>query len=282
MDTKNDYKNVIRPSNYLDYRQYLKDIYDYFKHNHSNYSYKKFSSDLGFSASTLLHQIVKGYRPLTIKNGQKIAENLNIEGNEKRYFLELIHFCNVKTNKERDVSFNNLLKLKNDLLIHEVDKQWLEFFSEWQHSVIREIISLNIPARNSEDILSLLGPKLKKDEVSKSLDLLEKLHLICKNENKPGWKQTSEVVSTGPEIQSMALSHYHKQMIEHGIQALFEVDGSMRDISSMTLTVDEEQFLQIKKLIHDFQQKVLLSAQKSKLRDKVIQLNIQLFPFTKI
>ncbi|OGV87934.1 MAG: hypothetical protein A3J88_00170 [Melioribacter sp. RIFOXYB12_FULL_38_5] len=58
--------------------------------------------------------------------------------------------------------------------------------------------------------------------------------------------------------------------------------GNEREISSTTVALSSEKFLQIQQMIRDFRKQVLAVAEGDGAREKIYQLNFQLYPLTEI
>ncbi|RYZ48818.1 MAG: TIGR02147 family protein, partial [Proteobacteria bacterium] len=78
----------------------------------------------------------------------------------------------------------------------------------------------------------------------------------------------------------LALVSYHSSMIDHGKGALTSISGKRRDVSAVTVSVNESTAQRIRDMIHAFQLQILDEAERSQDGDQVYQVNIQLFPFT--
>jgi uncharacterized protein (TIGR02147 family) len=274
--------NQILPSSFLDYRQYLASVYAVMKDSQSNrtYSYQKFASDLGFGPTTVIHQIVKGYRPLSQKAAEKIVKALNLKGSERRYFLKLVDYCNAKRASVRDVLLGELIELKNKVLPNSFDKDCLDFFSEWFHPVIHELVGFSDFKYDPEWIGNRLQPKPRSEEIVKSLELLERLELIRFDATSNRWIQTNKRISTGHRVKGLAFVAYHKKMIEMASDSISQVSSEKRDISALTLSIDEKTFKAMQAMIHAFQMQLLDLADSVENPDRVCNVNIQLFPFT--
>lgn len=271
---------IYRPSSFLDYKKYLGSIYQKLKELIPNYSYRKFSEHLGFKESTLLHHIIKGYRPLSLVNGQKIMTSLNITGKEKKYFLLLVQYQAAKDSLKREKLFAKLVEVKNEIVNQLNDKVWLEYFSSWHHAAIREFILAYPEIIDIETIANSLVPSLRPEQVIHSIKLLEKMHLITNNGTH--WQSDQKPLSTGDEVRGIGVVRYHQQMIEHGKEALTRLPANERDISGITFSADEQTFQQIKGLIHEFNAQILnLINEKehgASVKSKgVYQINTQLF-----
>lgn len=272
---------TVRPSAFLDYRVFLESLYAHLKQARGgDYSYQRFAEDLGFKATTVMHQIVRGYRPLTVKAAAKVVKAMDLRGTERKYFMALVEFGNAKQSAAREELFEKLVALKAETLPDETDKDTLEYFSEWYHPVIRELVGTKGFEPDPAWIAGRIGPKIRAEQAKESLELLARLGLIKWDDEKKTFVQTQSRVSTGHRVKGMALARYHQKMIDHAREALTRVSSKRRDISALTLAVDEATAEKLRGMIHAFQLQLLDTAEKAGSGDQVFQVNIQLFPFT--
>lgn len=270
----------IKPHNYMDYRKYLGAIYDVMKESSDSFSYKQFSEVLGYGESTLMHQIIKGYRPLSKKSAQKLMTTLALKGADKKYFLTLVDYVNAKKTKDRDVQFQKLLRLRSESLPTELDQNMLHYFSEWYHPVIREMIELPLLQSDPKKIAQTLTPSITTEQAKKSLKLLESLGMICFDEKTDTYKKTLTHIDSGPRVKGMGLLGYHQGMIDRAKDSLTGVKAKRRNISAVTVRCSEEKAQRLKSMIQAFQTELLEEAEADNTGDQIYQINLQLFPFT--
>ena len=94
------------------------------------------------------------------------------------------------------------------------------------------------------------------------------------------WKQSSALVSTGPEISSHLIHNYHKIVLDLTKEVMDRIPPSGRDVSTMTLGVIRDRVPQLKKMIQQFRQEVLKLVSVDTQPQEVVQVNIQMFPVT--
>lgn len=273
----------IRPSSFLDYRLYFSALYEAARREAqakgTKWSWRDFAVLLGFQPTNVMHQIVRGHRPLTPKAAAGIVAELGLKGIEKRFLMTLVEHAGTKSASVRDELFQRLVDLKDQTLPESLDRDTLSYFSEWYHPVIRELVASTDFQADPAWIASKLTPRIRIEQARESLALLERLGLIATGEDGR-FVQTQSRVGTGPRVKGMALASFHKQMIELGKESLTRVDAKRRDVSAVTVCVSEETAQRLKRLIHAFQTQILDEAERSGAGDQVVQLNIQLFPFT--
>jgi uncharacterized protein (TIGR02147 family) len=278
-DIQNISKDAVKPSAFLDYRLYFRALYLERKAT-GNYSYQKFAEDLGFAPTNIMYQILQGRRPLTNKAATSVIKALGLEPGEALYLKNLIAFGNARSPAQREEAFLKLQELKKNSLPDEVDKDMLEYFSVWYNPVIWEMVGTKGFKADPEWISKRIFPHLKPVQAKESLELLQRLNLIAYDEQEKIWKQTRNRIVTPHIIKGMALVSYHNSMIDHAKASLTAISGSRRDISGVTVSVNEEAVQKLRAMIHSFQVQLVDEAEKSGIGDEIYQINIQFFPFT--
>jgi uncharacterized protein (TIGR02147 family) len=90
--------------------------------------------------------------------------------------------------------------------------------------------------------------------------------------------QAEAVISTGDEVHSTEVAKFQMQMLELARQALDRMPANRRDISTLTLSVSQQGFEKIRAIIQRTRKEILSAAVDDTNEDRVVQLNIQLFP----
>jgi len=266
---------------FLHYREYLQAVYFALKKGMERYSYLAFAEDLGFSRTNVIHLVISGKRPLTVKGAQRAAEALGLKGLERRYLETLVRYNNSRQSTEREELFQELLAMKNRTLKSALDKAQLEFFSEWYHPVIREMMLMPSFKADPEWIAATVFPRIRPEQARKSLELLEHLGLARLDNATHRYVAVSSQVSTGDEVMSMAVARYHQRTIDLGKETITLVNEHERDISAITVCVSAEMAERMKREVQEFRKRLLAMAEEARAVDRVYQLNLQLFPVTR-
>jgi uncharacterized protein (TIGR02147 family) len=203
-----------------------------------------------------------------------------MEHAEARYLSALVSFCNAKTSAKREEYFQKLQALKKKNLPDELDKDMLDYFSVWYNPVIWELVGTQGFQSDCIWIAKRIIPNLKPAQVKASLELLERLNLITIDPELNTYRQTTDRVNIGHRIKGMALVSYHISMIDHAKAALTSNSAQRRDVSAVTVSVNEETAKKLRAMIHTFQLQLLDEADRGGVGDEIYQINIQLFPFT--
>lgn len=262
---------------YDDYRMFLKDYYQEQKAKEKKYSYRKFSEDLGFSASNYLHLVITGKRNLSLDAINKIKNQFGWTAQQKKFFHNLVHYNQCKNQEEKEkykIEMEKVLGKKRLIL----NPDQFAYFSTWYIPVLKEIVALKGFVSNLNWISKKLKPVVEEEYVKKGLAILERLKMIKRIKGK--WLQTDEHISTEIEVTSTMVHNYHKQMLKLSFQAL-DMEAGDRDISAMTMSLSEEQMKWLKQRVIDFRDEIQQELQGMSSEDTMVaQLNMQLFPVT--
>lgn len=270
----------IRPSLYLESASFLEDVFQWIKFRSKNYSYISFADDLGFSKTNVVHLMIRGKRRLSPKGVSRITDALNIRGSERLYLETLVRYQNARLSADRELFFSRLMELKSKSLSSPIEQNQLEYYSEWFHPVIRELVGMKGFNPDPHWIVKHIEPRVLPEQARKSIALLQQLNLIKKSDSGEGFELTSQHVSTGDEIASHAVVRYHQKTIEIGRESVTNFDHTERNVSAVTISISSETFEKIAEEISDFRKRILEISEQDASPDRVYQLNIQFFPFT--
>ncbi len=270
------------PTRYFSAKAFIRQLHADMKQACGSYSYRQLADDLGFSATNVVHLFSQGRRPISAQAAKRIADALALRKEHRQYFLRLAQMTQNLSAEEFAQVFAEALEIRASLITDKLEREQLQFYSHWATIVIREMLVLPDFKLEAKWIASKLWPRISVKEAEEAIALLKKLELIQFDRSSKTWQQRAATVSTGPEVASLAVNKYHQLSIPQGLKSLVDVEQSRRHISSLTLAVNERQFDLIKKEIEAFQQRLLELEQnrESGPPDRVVQLNMQLFPNT--
>jgi uncharacterized protein (TIGR02147 family) len=271
----------VKPSSFLEPAKFLQACYDFMKAELDSYSFLDFAEDLGFSKTNVVHLMVRGKRRLSVKGAKRVCEALGITGTGRQYLETLAAHHNARLPEERQQLFDKLLSIKSRDLTNPIEQHQLDYYSSWYHPVIRELVGIRAIKRNDVSFVDDIHPRVLPEQARKSLELLETLGLIRYDETADKYLQTHANITTGDEIQSLAVVSYLAEVIGMGRAALTSIKAARRDISAVTVAVDEKTAKQIKAEIQHFRKRILALADECQSADGIYQINFQLFPFTK-
>jgi uncharacterized protein (TIGR02147 family) len=271
-----DEKKKINVFEYDDFRAFLRDWYDNSKRLNRNFSHRAFAMRAGLNSTNFFMLVMQGKRNLTEESIKKISLGLKLNKQENDFFRNLVFFNQAKSPDDKSFYYRRLLQSRKYRQLKPIEKDRFEYYSKWYHPVVRELVSAKNFDGTPEWIASHISPKVTAAQAARSVELLEKLGFIEKT-SEGKWKQASAIVSTGPEVSSVVVHNYHRDMLDLSRQKLDILSAEKRDISAMTLGISKTRFEEIKAKIREFRQEILKTVSTDLEPEDVVQLNIQLF-----
>lgn len=269
--------------NYQDYRKFLADYYQEKKASSSSFSYQNFSRKAGFTSKSFVFNVINGRKNLSRASVVKICEALDLSKTEAAYFENLVYFNQAPNFTERNFYYEKLnaippaTSMASDA--RKLRKDQYEFYSNWYYVVMRSLIDL-FPRAEYNQLAKMVYPAIKPKQAQKSVELLSRLGLIEKQKNG-AYKVSSKIISTGHEVESLAVTHFHLACMDLAAKALRELPRDRRNVSGLTLGISAKGYDRIREVIHSCQKEILDIAEKDAEADRVYQLNFHLFPVSK-
>jgi len=264
--------DFLRPSDYL------RAVYLYVKKHSSSYSYRKFADALGYGPSNYMHLICTGHRKLTVKSARELSSSLHLRGDEKRYFELLVTHESTKSPNQKEEIFSELIEMKHKSLPSVVERDMLEYLSEWYYPVVRELANYEEFRADPEWIAARMTPTISIKQASGALELLIRIGFLVRDGDSGRVVPKDIHITTGSLVRSMSATRYHQVMIELARTALTTVKSEARDFQAITIPVSEKLMHEIKSDITVFWQTMLQKSEQCADIDRIYQLNIQLFP----
>lgn len=263
---------------YFEYQKFLLDYYQWRKSQQPYFSYRYISQKVDIDHG-LLAKIIQGQRHLSLKNIPKICELLEFNKKKSEYFELLVLYRKAKTETELKQYFEKILAY-SDLSISTLEKQKYEYFQKWYYAAIRETVNFLDVSDNFEELAQFVHPAITVAQAKKAVSLLEELGMIAKN-SQGFYKLTSQFITTDENWRSMAVLQFQKETLGLALEALSNVPKKERNISTVTLSIDEGAMTQINDRIKQFHTDLLSIASRCKSVNRAYQINLQVFPISK-
>ena len=264
---------------YTNYRVFLHDYYAYKKSTSAVFSLRFFAAKAGLSSHAHLKLVMDGKRNITKNTVVKIIQGLNLADERATYFENLVFFNQAKTDKEKAFYYGKLVKSTPGSRLHKMDQAHFRIFTEWYHSVIREMVELRGFNPAPEWISRRLDGTITPAQAAESLNLLSSLGLISRTAN--GYSQAQSLITTDDEVSDLLVKQYHRQMLDQAKNSMENVPAEKRDISAVTFAIQRKDFPALKKHLQLMRKELLDFSSESGTGEDVVQVNIQLFPLTR-
>jgi uncharacterized protein (TIGR02147 family) len=266
---------------YQNYREYLRDYYNSEKAAKKYFSYRYFSKKAGINAPAFLFYIIKNKRDLTKKSVLKISTAIGHNREEADFFENLVFFNQADTIQEKTVYYSKIIELRKPVLISEVGKDRYEYYNKWYHSVIREVVTF-FDFKNDFALLgNFLISSITAREAQASVDLLEKLGFIEKDDTGL-YHQSENLIAAKPDSVNMfIIEKFQREMLEMAMKSYDRFPRQERLTASTTFSISKETFELFKLKTREFRKELMEIGRLDSKPDRVYQFTFNLFPLTR-
>lgn len=230
----------------------------------SQFSLRAFARLVDVSPA-VLSRVLSGKRKLTFKLAVRIADALVLDPQERS---ELYSFFS--SHKGED-------DLQTDVAGIELTIDCFNAMKEWYHYGITQLLLMEGFSEDPKWIARMLS--ISEIEAKMAIDRLLRLEILDRDKNGKLFK-TSFHLTTTTEVASAGIRHFQKQILEKSIYSLEHDDISTKDITSVTIAINENKISEAKKEIAKFRKKMaefLTEGEKT----RVYNLGIHLIPLSK-
>jgi uncharacterized protein (TIGR02147 family) len=161
-----------------------------------------------------------------------------------------------------------------------------EFYEKWYNPVIRELAVALDWKGNYGVLAKSVIPSIKTSEARESVDLQLRLGFLRKKSDD-AYVQTDPDISTGPEVNSLAVRQMNRFFAHLGEEAIDRFPPDERDVSSLIMGIPRNKLPQLKQEIVEFRKRLVGlaglagPADPSEGADSFYSLVVELFPIAK-
>ncbi len=268
---------------YLDARKYLADAFEYSKRLSPAFSHRFVAKAMNASSSGFFKDILNGRISISPARAAKFARLFKMPANEAAHFETLVLYTQADSTEEKERLLGRLSRGSGGHN-HVLEAFQLEYFKKWHYAAVREILAFE-PVRDIEGdfarIAALLEPALTPAEVHNAIGLLLKLKLIRKNAQGV-FERADQVIRSGRMQNPVVIKPAIRGNIELALRALERQPAAIRPFSYLTLSVSESSLAPIREKIATMRREILEIAAQDEHVDRLIQLNVQMFPLTQV
>lgn len=276
-------------SDYLDYRLYLHDFYQYKKQATKNdirpYSYQLFSAAANIKSPNYLKMIIEGQRNLSDDMIGKFAKALGLNKDQTEEFSYLVKLNQAEDTSERNIYLKKVseARVEQKLKSGEIDRKTWEKIPNWVAWILYAMIDQEGVSFTTKNLKDLLRGKASEQEIEASLNSLLASGEIKKDAQTGEIRKSHNLIESPEEIPVALVRKLQTQLMYLGLESLYQDQPQEREFGTLTMSLTKEEFedikfklRQIRKTIH----KDNSIARKERKGERVYQLNIQLFPVT--
>lgn len=265
---------------YSDYRKFLQD-YQQIKSSYNRaFSYRYYAKKAGINSSSFYPQIIRGNRNLTKDTIFKTCIAFNLANQQAEYFELLVLFNQAQTIKQKNFYFEKLIEKQKLRNIKKVKEEQYEYFSQWYHCIIREVVCFIDFKNDFNKLAKILHPSITAKQAKESVALLLKLGLIKFEDGR--YIQTDPLIASdsSSDFKIHQIINFQIQMLEMAKQAYDRWDPDHRLTSATTFSISENNYSEFVRILRECRQRLMKLTINDENPERVYMLNMHLFPMT--
>lgn len=267
---------------YDNYRDFLRDYYLKAKAKDKKFSYRYFARILGYTSPIFVKRVIDGSRNITEDGLQRFTKALKFNKEEADFFKHLVLLNQSKTEEEKRGYAQKLLRTRSFRRLLPLKEAQFNYYAHWYLVPVRELVGLPQFKEDPQWIAEALTPSITPVQAKRAIDELQRLGLIERDATGHLCQTTVDVTSPD-EIISTFKADWLVDIIRMGGESIRRISREKRDVSSVTIGVSTGALEDIKELARNFRREVMEVASRERdSSQNVYQLNIQLFPLTKL
>jgi len=271
---------TLRVTDYLNFREYLREMFEWLKVNDPMFSQKRIQIELGAASSGFLSNVLAGRKNLMPNQAVRMSKLLGLDRVEAGYFENLVMFTQARTVEEKNEFFARLMTMQSARL-KQMPEASLTLFSKWYYVAIREALGIMEWYGDELALAKSLRPEIKPLEAREAIEVLTRIGMV-RTEGSGRVVPCDPAISTGDELMSRHLAQFQITTMDMAKQALLNVQPEERDISVMTMGLSPDTFRLVKRELQYFRKRLAKIAMDDSCSNQVFQMNLQLFPVTQV
>lgn len=261
---------------YLEYREYLKDAYEEKKAANPFLSYRLLGDTLGVDPSNLF-RLLHQQAHLPARCQPQVLDFLGLSGRSAEYYSLLIAYSRERGAKSKREILEKALSLRDVERRQLEEDQLVSYFWNWWVMAIRSLLEVTDGNCHPAELSRRLSPSVPESEVEASLKILKELGLV--KQAASGRLVLAEAhVTAGEKVKAKALHLFQKQILGLASEALDRFPKEERDISTLTLALDEPTFATVREILRECRRQIQKSVEDAKRPDRVMQISMAFFP----
>lgn len=261
-----------------DYRDFLKEFYNRRKTEMPFYSYRMMGDRLGLDSS-YLYRILQKKQHLPSHALPIAREILALSGRQAEYFDLLYSIAVTKDKTKREELITKALSLQ-DVQRHSLKQAELKLIENWWIPTVRAYLELNGGKVNLKQIANDIYPPITEVQAKEAIDILIEVGLVKKLASGKLALTDSHLTVSGEE-KAKAIRQFQREVLRLASESLENVPVEERNVSTLTLSVDQSCFEDLSDMLREFRRLVQKRVDESKSPDRVMQLSMAFYPVTR-
>ena len=265
---------------FLDAREYLRQACEREKALRPAFSQRYIAKAMKAASSSFFADVLSGKSRLTPARVLGFIKLLKLSKKEADYFERLVLYTQAEGAEEKRYALEKLKDASPKGGQELLEASQMEYFAKWHYAAVRELLEAYAFKGDYAELGAMLEPPLSAAEAEEAIALLRRLKLIVRTANG-GYRRADKVVVSGPskaaQVRPALLGN-----LDLARRALDAFEPAKRPFSYLTLSVSEESLRDIHEMIRVFTRQVFARVSEDDAVDRIYQMNLQLFPVSKV
>jgi len=261
---------------YHDAREFLNSWVNHHKAHDKSFSLRKLSQEAQLSHG-LLALILSKKRGLSSKTVESLIEIMKLSDSEASYFRLIRILSESKNRDDVEDAYRRVQRFQSYRIRHPREFETYRYISHWYYPIIREMISLDHFELDPKWIQARLSKKLPLAEVERAIEFLLRHGYIEKLKNGKVDVPEKRITCDGGVFR-LAMAKFHKDMMDLASDSITTVDREYRNVESFTVSIDKDNFNEVRQVMNESMKKVMSITSKSKKKESVYHITFFAFP----
>jgi len=263
------------PLDYVDYREVLKAVFEKRKEELPQFSYKALSEILGLDPAGTF-RVLNKERHLPARCVSRAIDFLELTGRGAEYFVLMTSYGRERRKVARQEILQKASELR-DVPRRRLEEQELSFLQNWKVVAVRCAVEVLDGRALPEEIAQRILPAMTVEEVRSALDLLLELG-IAKRVQGGRLKIVDQHLTADGIRGRKAVSQFQRAIFGLAAESVDRFPREVRDISTLTVTVDEQAFEDIREIMKDCRRRIQARVGDAPRPDRALQVALAIFP----
>ena len=247
--------NSISVYNYLDYREFLRDLFSWKRSHQKGYSMRQFCLRLGLSTDNYFNRILTGQKNLGRSTAERLMDYLQFDSTQRHYFGLLLTFDQANDLETKCNSLEAIKTLQKKKKVHSIAVD-NSIFRDWHTMVLLELSRCKgFEKAGIEDLRRSLRKRVSAAEVQEALRYLEERKYLTRN-SQGLLEYSAHRISSTEGVSEVFLRLNHRENLLHAVEALDE-PLDQRGNWGFTLAVDKRRIPALKARLKEVMMEIL-------------------------
>ncbi|MFZ4402653.1 MAG: TIGR02147 family protein [Pseudobdellovibrionaceae bacterium] len=262
-------------TDYLDYRQFMRDFFDYKKAQDQGFSHQSWSAKAGFKSRSFLRLVMLAKRSLSEESIPMVAKALELKKQETDFFVNLVSYNQSSQFQSREYFFNRIMKANVSQKVTPIRDSY-RYLTNHLVPRLQALLAMQGFKKDEATLAKIL--LCGENKIRQACDTLQSMGMAEWDASQGEWKSQVVNFAIPDDLGNLALQIFHKKSLEEAVQAM-ALPKETRHYGSLILALSPRDYQEVLQQIDQFMDTLLIKYQDTSLSNKVLyQINNNLIP----